>query len=224
MPNSSSKVRIALPRSPRDVRLALADRALPVEAAKPAETTATAGAGSTPAADARRRHFDIKELQRRAFERGRAVERERLAGPTKALIDRLAQEADARARTEVDDRSRVEDFAVSLALAVAERLTHALVAHREHDVRAMVQELLERSSAGGEANEELQLALEPDDHARLVEMGISLPEGLTLTGDASLAPGDLRLRGRHHETWARLSERLESVRHEFVEEAQRHDA
>lgn len=228
MPNSSSKLRVAFTRPPQGVTLALADRVRPssssAETSSPAAMPATSQAGGPPPSEAVRRHFDIKELQRRAFERGREVERQRLAPPITELLERMAAAEAARESAHVDDRRRVESFAVGLAMAVAERLTRALVSNREHDVRAMVEDLLERSGARDQDDEQLVLALDPEDHARLMELGMNLPEQMSAVGDPSLSAGDLVLRGRHHETWARLDEQLEKVRHELLEESQSADA
>lgn len=230
MPNSSSKLRLELSRQPRNVTLVLADRVRPATVPSPSQSerdpSAVSQAGGAPAlaSEAARRHFDIKELQRRAFERGREVERQRLAPPIAQLLERLAAAEAARESAHADDRRRVESFAVGLAMAVAERLTRSLVSNREHDVRAMVQDLLEKSGARDQDDEQLVLALDPEDHARLVELGLHLPDQMTAVGDPSLSAGDLVLRGRHHETWARLDGQLEKVRHELIEESQGADA
>ncbi|MEZ6195538.1 MAG: hypothetical protein R3F20_07395 [Planctomycetota bacterium] len=191
---------MAFTRPPRDVALVARDLAAP------------AGDG--------REHFDIKELQRRAFERGRQVEREAARQPLARIcsgLEKLVAETEARTAA---DRTRVEEFAVSLAMAVAERLTHALVDAHAHDVNAMVHDLL--ASTGVDEGSEIRLIMNPEDRGRLEEYGPGSPlEGVAIEVDPALPLGDMALRGRHHETWSRMTERLEQARERLTEEARR---
>ena len=130
--------RVVLPRGLVSVRQRM-EAAAPAPAV-PAAQPALAVDAAPPAGIAAQ---ELKTLQRRAFERGREVER---AAATEA-VGRAAHElaeAARRLRAEREaDRAELEDFAVRLACAIAEELTGSLVDRNLHDARAMVRRVLE---------------------------------------------------------------------------------
>lgn len=202
MASSSSKAVIKLQRPLRDVTLVLHD----------GSTTAEARSGAPSG-------FDLKTLQRRAFERGVAVERDASTKRLHAVVQGLESAVADLASRSRHDRRELEEFAVRLACLVAGRVTGTIVDEGAHDVLATVREVL-AEVAGCEPDETPTVALCGDDLARLLDaMGDEARPAFALVEDATLAPGDVRVRGSEVDYHATLSERLEALREKLVEEA-----
>ncbi|MCB9834128.1 MAG: hypothetical protein H6807_16825 [Planctomycetes bacterium] len=165
--------------------------------------------------------FNLKELQRRAFERGQAVEREHGSRAFAALCARL--EAQARTQTEAreNDRRRLEEFATRLALMVAEKLTYSRIATGEHDVAAMVRELLGELGPAAEGAP-VKLRLFPGDHALVLEAaarGELALDGIAVTADPTIGAGCAVLATDEVEYWSMLNDRIERLRQELIAES-----
>jgi flagellar biosynthesis/type III secretory pathway protein FliH len=157
--------------------------------------------------------FDLKEIQRRAFERGQAVERERGSRAFAALCAELREQVAAQAAAREDDRRRVEEFATRLALVVAEKLTFATIDAASHDVAGLVRTLL--GELGAPAEETVRIRLSPGDHGLLLESaarGELNIEGLEISPDQALQSGSAVLATDEVEYWSDLNDRIERLR------------
>ncbi len=197
--------------------------ALPIPAGRRLLAVSAAAAPAvSPGAAARA--AEVKEIQRRAFERGRAVEAAEWSHRLEKLLGALAAaEAELRRAREADRRS-AEAFAARLAAVAAERLVHAVVEEGRHDIRAMVQGVLaEVGVAPGD--EGVRVRLNPEDHALLTTWGQAAPaeDGIAWTPDPAMPRGSFEVSHRGIDFYASLTERLEAVRALWLEEAQHRD-
>jgi flagellar biosynthesis/type III secretory pathway protein FliH len=158
---------------------------------------------------------ELKDIQRRAFERGRTVERDELAASLGTVLARIADAAALLESARRADREYLGRFGVEVALAAASQIVGAAVASKEHDVRAQVEALLEEAlpATGPGA---LQIAVNPADLETLSSLaGPGGPPGLagrlTLAGDASIAPGACRIRAGGAEFLADPKARLVAI-------------
>ncbi len=164
--------------------------------------------------------FDLKEIQRRAFERGRSLEREQGSRAFAALCEELQAQLAAQNAAREADRRRVEEFAARLALAVAEKLTFTTIDSAAHDVAGLVRTLL--SELGTAAEETVRIRLSPGDHGLLLETaarGELSTEGLEITADQDLGPGSAVLATDEVEYWSDLNDRIERLRGITLNEA-----
>jgi flagellar biosynthesis/type III secretory pathway protein FliH len=174
--------------------------------------------------------LELKEIQRRAFERGRAVEREELAARLGALLAALAASAGELDAARSADRGHLARFGVEVALAAAGDLVGSAVKSREHDVRAQVSALLEEALPGIGPGA-IQVAVNPADLEALSDLcGPGVPPAVAgrvvLAGDAGLAPGACRIRADGGEFLADPQVRLAAIadRLRAVAAAERPDA
>lgn len=176
-----------------------------------------------PEGDAPKARSHIKDLQRRAFERGVAVEREQWT----KRVDAFLKGAEARllavetARTQ--DLARIEDFAVRLALYAAERITGAMVDAGHHNVKRLVEDALAEIGAA-KTTARIEVRLHPDDHhqivAGLAERGAPrVFERVTLMPDAAQKRGSFVVEDAETVFYASLAERLESMRVKLTDRA-----
>lgn len=190
-----SRERMALPRG------IVAFRAVP---AGDAEAAATRCVPLAP--------VELKEIQRRAFERGRVVEREELAARLGTLLEQLASAAQALDAARKADRDHLARFGVEVAMAAAGSLVGAAVLAKTHDVRAQVGLLLEEALPGVGPGP-LQVAVNPADLQALSDLtGQGGPPAtlgrLTLAGDPDLPQGACRIRAEGGEFLADPKVRL----------------
>ena len=199
--SSSSRERIVLKRRLTGVRLALTD---------------VPGGGPSG-------HSRLKEVQRRAYERGVAHEREQWTKKLDRLAAEVAAERADAGRRRAAEAAEIESFAVRLAAQVAEKLVHGAVAAGRHDVRAMVADLLEQLSLA-ESAPGPEIRMHPDDHAHLVaslaERPASRPlDAAALVPDPGVTRGSFLLRTEDTTLYSVLSERLESLRARLLDVA-----
>ena len=199
MPRWSSNLTVSFARRPIDVKIALHDRAR-------SETDAE-------------NNFDLKEIQRRAFERGRQVERDQGSAPLQALARKLTDHVNQLEQARIVESKRVEEVGVRLGLHVAEQLTRRVLAEGEHDARSMVEDAISEIRGRKETGP-LQVDLAAKDHSRLLDaFGGQTPEGIELRENPSLAPGDFIVQGDNVEYWSSMNERLEALRTRLIEES-----
>ncbi len=200
MPSSSNNT-IRFQKRPRDFILAISDNGGP--------------------GDSRRRRFDMKEVQRRAFERGVAVERERHATLIRDMVATVSEQSAQLSAALQADREKIESFAVQLALHIAEDLTRTLVDRSEYDVLAMVRDLIGELE-DGPVQDQLILKLHPVDHAVLLEAAaggeIHLDE-LEVVPDESLPKASPKLIGGDIQYFANLHDRMTQLRNRLTEES-----
>jgi flagellar biosynthesis/type III secretory pathway protein FliH len=158
---------------------------------------------------------ELKEIQRRAYERGRAVEKEELAARLGSLLDQLASAAQALDAARKADREHLARFGVEVAMAAAGTLVGAVVQSKTHDVRAQVDLLLEEALPGiGPGS--IQIAVNPADLQALSDLtGPGGPPAiagrLTITGDPELPQGACRIRAEGGEFLADPEVRLAAI-------------
>ena len=151
-----------------------------------------------------------------------AGEAERLAGERVAALLPAVESLTAAYKTEQERwRAGWEREAVSLACAIAGRLLG-----RELNANpAAAGELAAEALAAAAGARTPVVALHPDDLAALGEpfaadVLSSLGPGATLTGDASLARGDCRVRSAGGEVDGRLAIRLDRIASELLPHAE----
>ncbi len=105
---------------------------------------------------------ELKDLQRRAFERGCEFERRAIATRFSGLLVSLERAIEQLEHDRATDRAACATFAVEVALGVADQLVGSAVRDGAHDVRKIVETLLhEALPALGDAA--LVVALNPAD-------------------------------------------------------------
>jgi flagellar biosynthesis/type III secretory pathway protein FliH len=165
--------------------------------------------------------FGIKEIQRRAFERGVAVERAKYSTTLSELLSLVKAQAISIQEGREADRKRIEDFAVRLALQVAEKLTRSIVDAESHNVVAMVKDMM-REVDSETKSKGITLRLNPRDHAAVVEAAdatqISLI-GVDLMTDPATPLGSPTMTGGDTEYYADMAERLTEIRNAMIEES-----
>lgn len=164
--------------------------------------------------------FDLKEIQRRAFERGQAVERERGSKSFAAIAETLKRQLAEESARRAADRARVEEFAARLALMVAEKLVHRSLAAQDHDVAGLVTELL--AELGPAAEGGMKLRLSPSDHKLLLDAaarGELDLTGIDAAADPGMKPGGAVLANEEIEYWSSLNDRIERLREAVLKEA-----
>ncbi|MEE9391625.1 MAG: FliH/SctL family protein [Planctomycetota bacterium] len=195
----SSSLSVAFARRPIDAKIGLHDR--------------SGHHASSPSS------FDLKEIQRRAFERGRLVEREQSGVPLQVLVRKLSDYVATLEQSRVADSQRVEEVGVRLGLHVAEQLTRKVLADNEHDSRALVETAISEIRARKETGP-LTIELATGDHSRLLDAFAGRkPKGIELRENASLSPGDFVIQGNNVEYWSSMNERLEALRTRLIEES-----
>ncbi len=176
-------------------------------------------AGSAPEEQGNR--FNMKEIQRRAYERGVSVERAKYSGTLKEILELVRGQAEQIKEAMVTDREKIESFAVKLAVGVVEKLTCTLVDEGRYDVVAMVSALLDEVDNDTRSNG-LTLKLNPHDHQAILEgaenTGISL-DGIDIVADAMIPKGSPHLVGGDTEYYADMNERLEQLSKTLIEES-----
>ncbi len=171
-----------------------------------------------------KRGITIKELQRRAFERGRALEREESAGLVRAITRKLDETVTRHLEALRADRERIEDFAVKLALLVARKAVKTALDSEGVDVGVLVRDALSEidfsARKGG-----VTVHLHPSDHALILPIvagGEWDPREVVFEEDPSLNRGDVRIVAGHAEFYSSVMERLSNLERELIREA-KHD-
>jgi hypothetical protein len=160
---------------------------------------------------------ELKALQRRAFERGREVERSE-SGQALGRAAEVISQAAACLRVEREaDRAELESFAVRLACVIAEELTGSLVERNLHDARAMVKRVLDEilpELRGAEAT----LEAHPEDLSLITPhlAAGGAPASMLLVSDSRLGRGSFRVRGGGMEFYSGLNERLQTIREQLL--------
>jgi flagellar biosynthesis/type III secretory pathway protein FliH len=168
------------------------------------------------------RACELKDLQRRAFERGRAFEREHAVLALQGLLAGLEGAIKALDELRAAERRDVAQFAVLVALAAAEELVGSAVRSGGHDVRGLVDAMLEEALPGiGQGP--VEVAVNPDDLGALT--GLAGPEAppelsgrVRVAGDPALPRAACRVRAGGAEILsdprlrlAAMAERLRAV-------------
>lgn len=160
-----SRERLTLPAGLVSFRAA-APKAAPgapaAPAAPPAEVPATGGAGGLSVAE-------LKELQRRAFERGAAAARAELAAKFDAAFADLRRAKEACERERRAERDAAGPFAVELALGLADEVVGATLRDGRHDVRGLVETAVDEALPLADGSP-LVAELHPEDLARLEQI------------------------------------------------------
>jgi hypothetical protein len=184
----------------------------PTPASEPAGNPAVADTTRVGKAAVRIPALDLKLVQRRAYERGRAQVIEEAGSTMAAAVSTLEAAAADLIETRKKDREALVAFSVDLACALAEELLLMVVDREEHDVRGMARRVLDQvmPEAGGS---EIRLEGNPEDLALL-----TLPEGAADGGGVRLVPcpalprGSFRARTADMDYRAGLKERLAAMR------------
>jgi flagellar biosynthesis/type III secretory pathway protein FliH len=197
-----SPERMALPRG------VVAFRALPGSA--PAGPAAATPSGCVPLPA-----LALKEVQRRAFERGREVERERAAEEIAHLLAKVEEAVAALDAMRAAERAECARFAVEVATAVAAELVGAAAASGAHDVARGAEAMLEEALPGLGGGP-IELAAHPADLDALSEWaGRKAPPATTgrlrLVPDPDLPRGSCRLRAGGAEILADPRLRLATI-------------
>lgn len=176
----------------------------------------------------RRRHhrIDIKELQRRAYERGVTTERERISNTVEKILSGVASDVRTSLERAESDRAGMEEFAVRLATVVAEKLVGRVLDEGSHDVVAMVRDVLE-DIVEADRKQGVTVRLNPEDESTLrsaISDGTFSGEGLDIVGDPRLDRGSFAVVAGECELMADMTDRLEKLRGRLIEEAQRDSA
>ena len=173
-----------------------------------------------------KRGVTIKELQRRAFERGRAVEREESAGLVRAISQRLDEAVVRHLEGLRQDREQIEEFAVKLALLVARKAVKTSLDSEGVDVGVLVNDALSEidfsARKGG-----VTVQLHPSDHTLLLPIiaaGEWDPREVIFEENASLNRGDVRITAGHAEFYSSVMERLCELERELTREAKHEQA
>jgi len=167
---------------------------------------------------------DVKEMQRKAFERGREVERKESGDLLRAAASHLAEAFHDLHRARLSDAAELGDFAVKLACVVAEALTGRIVEADEHDVRGLVDKVLAEALPEMK-DDEIRLYGHPEDVSRLAlhfERSDLSPR-ITLVPDQRMKRGEYCLRGGEVEFYSGIHERLEAMRMKLLEAVERSD-
>jgi flagellar biosynthesis/type III secretory pathway protein FliH len=160
------------------------------------------------------RNIDVKELQRRAFERGSTVEREAWTGRLDRLLATLEGQVERQNTHYEDAREEIIAFAVGLAMAATERLLGCVVGADNHDPRSIVDNILGEIEAGG-GRGSVQIHMHPDDYRRVGTSADDRPlDGamqVQLVSDPSLSRGNFQTHGDEVSHFATLSKRLQAM-------------
>ena len=170
----------------------------------------------------KRRRFDMKEVQRRAFERGVAVERAKYSKTLGEMLELVKTQSAQLESDMISDREKIEAFAVRLSLLVAENLTRTIIDQDQHDVVQMVRDLLDEVD-GETRGKGLVLKLNPADHGALLDAAANTEidiTGIETVPDPQTEVASPRLIGGDTEYYAKLTERLEQIRSSMIEESQ----
>ncbi len=184
-----SHERLILPRGLVSFRAAPTSVPAPAAGAQPAAAP-SAVAPPAPGLSV----AELKDLQRRAFERGCEFERKNLDSRFNAMIVDLERAAEALAHQREDERKLTAQFAVEVALGVAEILVGNAVRQSAHDVKKMVDTVLHEAvpSIGDQA---VIVALNPAD---LAELEVVRAQSRASGGEAANALSDSWSRVRLH--------------------------
>jgi flagellar biosynthesis/type III secretory pathway protein FliH len=211
-----SRDRVALPRG------IVALRVLPADGAAPAPAAMSSGCVPMPP-------LELKELQRRAFDRGQAVERDALGSRLGALMTGLeraiAELGEARAR----DRAELAAFGVDLAMAVAARVVGDAIQAGRHDVVGLVESVLDEARPGlGSAP--VQVFVHPADFDALAEFPAARERAcgdrIHVAADPAVTRGGCRIEAGGAEVLADPIARLGAIgeRLRSVADGERRDA
>jgi flagellar assembly protein FliH len=200
------------------VRPATTPGAVAAPAAAAAPASAANGGDPTPSAAAALlaslSAAELKDLQRRAYERGADLTRGELAQRfDRAMADlertRAALEEERRAL-----REAAGGFVVELALGLAEEMLGAALRDGRHDVRALVEAATKEALPIADAGP-LTASLHPDDLAELEQAlalrPLSLARDVELRADPALKRGACRVSSGGAEVSADPAERFKTA-------------
>jgi hypothetical protein len=170
---------------------------------------------------------EVKELQRKAFERGRAVEAAEWTHRFSKLLEQLGRAQRSLEEAREEDRRDAETFAARLAALAAEKLLRVLVDDGRYDVVSMVRAVLDEIgfAASGPG---VKVRMHPDDHAALAaalraEPGQVFAGGIEWAADPAVPKASFDVSAGGTEFYAHLAERLEVLRALWVEESRHRD-
>lgn len=171
--------------------------------------------------------FEIKEIQRRAFERGQAVAHAALdaqLGKLMAALDRAVADLGA---ARLRDHAELESFGVELAMTVAAQVVGEAVRTGACDVRALAMSVIEEALPGLGAGE-VRLLVNPEDLASLGAFASSRDsrEGrIRVAADPDVGRGGCRLEAAGAEVIADPKARLAAIAERLrAVAAEKHDA
>lgn len=214
-----SQAQLFIPKSLVSLR-AQADAASTPERASEPSSGADAGAPAEKTTTA----FDVKAIQRKAFERGREVEAEQSTNVLRRAATTLQQEAEALRGARASDAAQVEEFCIQLAHVLAEHVVGRMVDLEQHDVRATARRILDDALPDLDAPEVTMFA-HPNDLALLPD-GFGAEGGgpaIRVAPDPRLARGSFRVQAQGAEYYSGISERLAEAKDRLLEEVQRAD-
>lgn len=167
--------------------------------------------------------LDIKELQRRAFERGVALERQQ----SSTLLHGIAQQLETAAREieqrRAQDRAAVEEFSVKLGMMVAQRLVGTTIEEGRHDPAAMVREIID-AAVPDAVDGPVRVLVHPDDHVRLLSIDEGteepLPAAVELVPEPAMERGSFRVEYGDNEYWSHMNERIAALSARLLQEAE----
>jgi flagellar biosynthesis/type III secretory pathway protein FliH len=158
---------------------------------------------------------ELKEIQRRAFERGQARERETFTGALAGLLESLAEAGAKLDAMRAEERRNLARFGVEVAMAVARHVVGTAVAAGSHDPKALVEALLEEALPGLGTGP-LQVAVSPADLTALEDFaGAGAPASVAgrirVVADPALPRAACRIRSGGAETLADPEMRLAAI-------------
>lgn len=186
------------------------------QTARPATPAPERPRRSRPASRSSVPLLDVKAVQRRAYERGREVEREEAGALLQRAVEELRSTAAMLEAARRREAAEVAEFAVELACSMAEELVGRVMAEDRHHVRDMVKQVLEAALPDMEAGT-ASLRGHPDDVGRL---GRHFGEGppVRLVPDRNLERGTFLVEAGEVEFHASVRERLAAMREHLVSE------
>jgi flagellar biosynthesis/type III secretory pathway protein FliH len=169
----------------------------------------------------------LKEVQRKAFERGRRYEREQVAAEVGALLARLEESVQALDAMRAAEKADAARFAVEIATAVVEELVGSAIRTGAHDAGRLAASMLEEALPGIGAGP-IELAVNPADRDALADFATrgappAVIGRLQIVSDPALPRAACRLRASGAEIVADPRLRLAAVaaRMRAIAEAER---
>lgn len=158
---------------------------------------------------------DVKELQRRAYDRGVEVERSAWTNRLDRLLVTLENQIEDEQRKRAAEEEELKRFAISLAMETAGRLTGSVVNADSHNPRNIVNDILGEIEADG-VRGAVSIHMHPDDHQRVTTGSEDRPlDGVLsvqLVQDPSVAAGNFKTHGDDVSHYTLMTERLDRMK------------
>jgi len=178
---------------------------------------AAAPTASAPCSEVSGPAVDLKELQRKAYERGYAHAVEQRGASMEAASSALTEAAEALRAARARDEEELAGFAVRLATTIAEQLVGEVIDQGEHDVNEMVRRVLD--AVMPEVDEgTAELHGHPEDLELLPTTLLHGSTALKRHGDPSMDRGSFRVHAGDIEFYSGVEERLSAIRDRLIQE------